>query len=128
MKYFNVTHKTTRDDLRRQRNELAIKFHPDKGLSGGDDAIKEINSEYENAEKVILHFEKLRGTDEHGKAFVSGLLDYFIERGLEYFFPKGAPEYILLIIDGYKKKFVEKVNASEFIAAVEQKIKQYKKT
>jgi len=125
MKYFTVTHRTTREDLRRQRNELAKQLHTDRGLAGCDEEFKVMQNQYEEALKNVLHFELLRGTDEHGKAFLHGLAEYIIDRGLEHFFPLTEPPKLLkTLLQVYKDEAIENMNISEVLAKIEQKIKQ----
>lgn len=59
MKWFKDI--STLDELRKKYNQLVIKFHPDN--SGSDDAIKEINSEYD------ILFKKLKNSFEHSESY-----------------------------------------------------------
>ncbi len=55
MKWFNSIN--TLDELRKTYRKLAVKYHPDNG--GSEDAIKEINAEYD------ILFQKLKNNFEH---------------------------------------------------------------
>ena len=71
------------------------------------------------------NFETLRGTDEHGKAFLHGLAEYIIDRGLEHFFPLTEPSKLLkTLLQVYKDEAIDNMNISEVLAKIEQKIKQ----
>jgi len=125
MKYFTITYRTTREYLRRQRNEFAKQLHTDKGLAGCDEEFMVMQNQYEEALKNVLHFELLRGTDEHGKAFLQGLAEYIIDRGLESFFPLTEPPKLLkTLLQVYKDEAIENMNISEVLAKIEQKLKQ----
>ena len=55
MKWFKDI--STLDHLRKRYKQLVVQHHPDNG--GSDDAIKEINSEYD------ILFKKLKNSYEH---------------------------------------------------------------
>lgn len=59
MKWFKDV--STLDELRKKYKQLVIKFHPDNGVS--DDAIKEINSEYD------VLFQKMKNSYEHSENY-----------------------------------------------------------
>ncbi len=124
MNYFTVTHKTTREDIEKQKKQWAVKLHPDKGLTDSDEQYKEMMSQYSAAKQNVLYFETLRGTDEHGKAVLHGLFDYVFDQVLDKV-PDGPIKTIIKNIPmEYKNDLIENMNISEILAKIEQKIKQ----
>jgi hypothetical protein len=127
MKYFNINRSTTPEELKSQMNTWAKKLHPDTGLAGSDEQFKEMKKEYEAARITLKTFEQLRETDEHGKLFLHGLADYLIDRVLKAMYPRfPIPKLVEVAIRSYKESIIEKLNASEIIAGIEEKIKQYR--